>query len=228
MFECNCYNQSFKVKEIEVYQLFERIRKHNKGNKFEWRNQSIENWTHDDVLHYMTNIVMNDYWYYKIISVIKDCNVNGADLMELQSVQEIGEAFHITKNPKLCNELLKINKIEKIISSVTSQKIKLPQLFATDVDSVSDDEKGDEDMDKFSINIFHQNRHIVLNKMVSKDTKVSDIKRLYKLETGVKAPINDIYFYCRLKEMCNNQRLEDINIVDERHIISVKFGVNAG
>eukprot|EP01084_Bolivina_argentea_P121902 216047_1 len=60
MFECN---QLFKVKEIEVYQLFERIRKHNKGNKFEWRNQSIENWTHDDVLHYMTYFVMNDYWY---------------------------------------------------------------------------------------------------------------------------------------------------------------------
>eukprot|EP01084_Bolivina_argentea_P190261 327011_1 len=76
---------------------------------------------------------------------------------------------------------------------------------------------------RFNINIFSQQRHIVLRQQVTKKTKVWYIKQLYKEQTEVKADINHIHFYCRLKEMNDNRTLEALGITDERHVISVQF-----
>eukprot|EP01084_Bolivina_argentea_P297093 511760_1 len=224
-----CHGKKFTVKEVEVYQLYEKVRKHRIGNKKRWRNEWIDRWTNDDVIHWINSIpqkMINDEWYCKILGGIKEYKCTGEDLMDLESVEDVGNAFGITSNQILCNYLFE--KIKKFTEMLKENEM----MNNIDWENYNNNFGGYgnkvEPEEKFKCYLFSHEKHVTLNEKVTKKTKVSYIKKLFKQQTRVNANINDIHFYSKQKTMESNKTLEQCNIVDDRHLISVKFAAADG
>ncbi len=53
----------FTVSDVDVFQLISKIRKYTGGNKLRWKNNRVEDWNNDDIIHWLTsfeNGIIND------------------------------------------------------------------------------------------------------------------------------------------------------------------------
>eukprot|EP00483_Globobulimina_turgida_P010527 UN10548 len=88
--------------------------------------------------------------------------------------------------------------------------------------------------DVFAIHIYAQGHNLTLNQKVSKQCKIYEIKQMYKQQSnmdeikGVHANMDDIQFYKQNKLLYNNTTLQRCGIVDDKHLITVKFEADGG
>eukprot|EP01084_Bolivina_argentea_P247388 413882_1 len=195
-------------KKLDGLKAAKRRKIHNIGNKTGWKKKKIEKWNNDDIQHWINSLNLDSVWNNKLLNVIKDCECNGKDIVCLKSGQEVGESFDIEDNQALCNILYR--KI-KALKKHESNNIGISNTL----------------IPKFRINLFSQGKDITLNQMVLKTVRVRHIKKLYKQQSGVSAQLEDIHFYCKRKLLEEWKTLEQVGIVDERHLITVKFAADS-
>eukprot|EP01084_Bolivina_argentea_P143497 251956_1 len=179
-----------------------------KGNKYEWKNKKIGKWNNDDILHWIDSFDLDNKWKNKLMEQVKLIECNGKDLKCLSSGVDFGEAFDVSNNKYLCDKMYK----------------EIKQLFGGQKKNNNNYNVGGNG--KFKINIFSQDKYITLNQMVTKNIRVREVTQMYKKQSGVPASIDDIHFYCHRKLLPQWKTLAQVNIVDEKHLITVKFGAN--
>eukprot|EP01083_Nonionella_stella_P161283 528044_1 len=74
----------------------------------------------------------------------------------------------------------------------------------------------------FCVNLFTQQKKMILNEKVTKCCKVQDLKVIYKKQSGVTVKIEDIQFYYKKKLLAPNSCLEEVGIENDDHLISVR------
>eukprot|EP00483_Globobulimina_turgida_P004319 UN04328 len=171
-------------------------------------------WNMNDIFKWLIDLNIGDKWYYNVINVIESHQIKMEDIISLNSAQEIAESFEIVNDEPLCNKLFA--EIKRLQSNCAKLKF---------VESKYDSNASDDshDMDTFEINIFSQGKLMVLHQKVSKEATVKWIKQIYKKQYGVSAKLKDIHFYSHLKLLRSHKRLKDVNITNEKHLITVKF-----
>eukprot|EP01084_Bolivina_argentea_P138273 243460_1 len=181
----------------------------------QWAQKSITEWTNDDVIEWINAINLPKNVRETMVNEMKECKSNGEDIVALKSLDEFGHAFRIANNAHLCQQMFtEINKIKPDIPS----------------DEVKDENDSKEKLNPgaFQINMFSHNKTFSLNEMVTKDFTIQRIKQLYKLESGVNAKLDEIQFYSKGKLLSPNNTLSQIGIIDEKHLISIKFAADGG
>eukprot|EP01083_Nonionella_stella_P218241 782767_1 len=64
---------------------------------------------------------------------------------------------------------------------------------------------------------------MTLNQRVTKNVTVMYVTKLYKQQSGVATKLDDIQLFSRLKKLPKWKTLEDVGIINDRHLITVKF-----
>eukprot|EP01084_Bolivina_argentea_P297095 511763_1 len=178
-----------------------------------WKSKCMNKWTTDDILQWLISFNISDELYSKIENVIENCKCTGEDITWLTCSKDVSDAFSIEHNRQLCDQIFQ--QIEKF------------QLKnATNIEQKENEKDMLPLIDTFSINIFSQGKYMVLNEKVTGDEPIQLVKQMYKKQLGIHTNINDIHFYSKLKLLPPNKTLKNVNIVDERHLITVKFGVD--
>eukprot|EP01084_Bolivina_argentea_P055271 101338_1 len=190
--------------EVDTMQLFTL------KNQNDWRFKKINKWTNDDILYWIYSFNLDSKLCNTLMQQIKSVQCNGKDIKTLNSVNEIGEAFNITNNKSLCDKMYQTIK-------------NLKETKQNNVESNHDNNSGE---NKFKINIYSQNKYIQLNELVTKSVTVRYVKELYKEQSDISATLDDIMFYSHLKLLPQWKTLEQVNIVDEKHLITIKFGAH--
>eukprot|EP01084_Bolivina_argentea_P233600 393412_1 len=179
--------------------------------------RKIDKWSNNNIIHWMKNLLGNEYDMSEkdksgLISAIIDCGCDGKDLIVLESAEDIGYSFDIIENMELC---------KRIYDDI--QKLKLKE--KTNLDSL---EIEDLNEIRFLVNIYSQGAYITLHEKVTKKTTIQNVKRLYKEQSGVSAGLRDIHFYAKMKSLVKWKTLEQCGIVDDKHLITVKFETDGG
>eukprot|EP00483_Globobulimina_turgida_P006685 UN06695 len=166
-------------------------------------------WTNDDILAWINSMNLEYQWKNKLMGEIKNIQCNGKDIMSLRSAKEFGEAFDISHNRTLCDD------IYREMNTFKSQKTRKNVAIA-----------GGGSDGKFKINIYSQNKYMSLDEMVCRKVRVRHVAELYKRQSAVSAALDDIHLYAHMKLLPQWKTLEQVNIVDAKHLITVKFAVN--
>eukprot|EP01084_Bolivina_argentea_P210628 358436_1 len=171
----------------------------------EWMYMKMKKWTNDVVLDWIQSIVgVKILNCCQLQKEIEDSQCTGQDLMCLENIDDISNAFNIQGNEHLCKRIL-----EQIM------------YYKSDRSNVM--EQNDQ---KFRINIFSQEKNMVLNQPVSVNHNVKYIKALYKVQSGVHANMEDICFYYKKELLSPHKTLLQVGIVNDQHLISVKFKID--
>ena len=155
-----------------------------------------------------------------LLSVIKFSQCKGQNIHSLASAKDVGDAFNIRRFPKLCS---------KIFSEITSFEVMaIENIDLGDDDDGKDEEEkavelADEINGKFSINILSQGKLMVLNEKVTKYDTIEYVKILYKSQSGIDVNIQDIHFEYKTQVLTGEYTLEEVGIINNQHLISVKF-----
>eukprot|EP01084_Bolivina_argentea_P011228 20973_1 len=228
---CNC-GSNLKSKCCNMIERCKQMRKRNlkTNSSIKLRvNQKIKNkqckkihikqWNNEHVLEWIKAFNIPENIKVPLMDLIKNCNCTGEDIIMLESSEEVGESFNITNNEELCNQIyndiIRL-KSEKLAKSDTIDEVEEKQ------------QKQQDNDDKFSINMYSQGKDFTLNQKVTKDTKVEDLKKIYKEQSGVNAELEDIKLYARARSLRPYNRLESIGVVDDKNLISVKFFADGG
>eukprot|EP01084_Bolivina_argentea_P309530 535411_1 len=167
----------------------------------------MSKWNNNDTMNFIKSMNLPKIFEEKILGEIKDNLCTGQDIKMLKSSQDIGDAFNISEKKYLCDKIC-----QKILHFNTPIIKENNNNLQTDV--------------TFKINIFSQNKHLVLNEEVTKYETIQYIKTLYKIQSEVSANIDDIHFYYKRKLLTPHSTLQDNCIVNEKHLFSVKFGAD--
>eukprot|EP01084_Bolivina_argentea_P297587 512700_1 len=166
----------------------------------EWKYKKMSKWKNKNVLNWIKCMNLETKWNNKLLNEIKNNQCTGKDIKLLRSGKDVSDSFGILNNKPLCRDIaMKIKNFKPII-----KKKKVSNK-------------------PFKINIFSQQKHIILDETLTKDATIQYVKVLYKIQSGVVADIDDIQFYYQMKLLPSNKTLEEVNIVDAKHLISVKF-----
>eukprot|EP01084_Bolivina_argentea_P158271 275712_1 len=184
-----------------------------KHQRHEYKLKTIDKWSNKNVLNWISDLSFDSILSDKnvIIEELKQCACNGQDLLLLQSPQDIAESFGLGNDPNLCSQLL--NQIQK-------QKPQKPQKH-------HDNDCSNNNNDTFNINFNSQDELFALNRKVTKHINIRQLKELFKEQTGVCASLDNIYFYSKQTLLEPEKELVQCNIVDDKNLITVYFGVNA-
>eukprot|EP01084_Bolivina_argentea_P278401 475590_1 len=116
----------------------------------------ISKWNNNDIIEWVKtikNMNLESQWNdIKVLNIIQsnECARVGEDIVELESVDDIGEAFEISDNKILCKRLYKeIGNFKPVL-------------------------KGGNQL--FKINMYYNNDHITLNEEVLKTDTIKKIK----------------------------------------------------
>eukprot|EP01084_Bolivina_argentea_P068900 125422_1 len=111
-----------------------------------WKYKKMSKWSNNDTMNFIKSMNLPKIFEEKILGEIKDNLCTGKDIKMLKSSQDIGDAFNISEKKYLCD------KICQNILHFTPIIKKNNNNLQTDV--------------TFKINIFSQNKHLVLNEEV--------------------------------------------------------------
>eukprot|EP01084_Bolivina_argentea_P278400 475588_1 len=110
----------------------------------------MKNWSNKEILDWIKNMNLENQWNDKVLNIIQSNECVGEDIVELESVDDIGEAFEISDNKMLCKRLYKeIRNFKPVL-------------------------KGGNQL--FKINMYYNNDHITLNEEVLKTDTIKKIK----------------------------------------------------
>eukprot|EP01084_Bolivina_argentea_P315661 546928_1 len=166
-------------------------------------NKHPKAYTNEDLVVWIKSF-LSEKWQDLMVNKITKSGVNGRAFNRFHSGYDIKNTFDI-KQPMLYNRVYR--EWKKLQQEYKSQK---------EAANVSDEKKNDE----FKVQIFGQSKFSLLNQYVTSKTIVKYLKQLYREESGCGC-------WCTL--MSDELTLGDCGIVNERHLITVKFrGVGGG
>eukprot|EP01084_Bolivina_argentea_P089591 161628_1 len=170
-----------------------------------WKFTKMSKWNNTDVLNWINSMNVTQQCKQKLLYEIEKSECIGKDIKSLKSAQEIGDAFSVSDNEQLCND---------ICQRIVNFKPEKPEIENVESNVV------------FTVNIFSQNKHIILEEQVTKDDSIQYIKTLYKIQCGIAANIEDIHMYYKRQLLLPESTLGQNNILNEKHLITVKFAVD--
>eukprot|EP01084_Bolivina_argentea_P254798 428430_1 len=170
-----------------------------------WRYKKMNKWTNNEILDWIQNMQLEESLNYKILAKINESQCTGEDIQSLKSVEDVGNAFNITDNAVLCQ--LIITKIKTFKPVIKRRKI------------------GN---NVFKINISSHQKLLVLRQNVTHNQTVRYIKQIYRDQLSVTTPIEDIHFYYKKKLLSPEKTLKQVGIVNDQHLITVKFSADGG
>ena len=157
---------------------------HQKGDPNEWKTKQIRRWNNDDVLHWINSLDLNFNDNNKIMHIITDGQCNGRDIVSLETSQDIGESFDILNDKALCDRLFELIKHLKSRGSGSAKEVNT--------------------VNGFKLNVLSQGDSITLDKSVQAHFSVTEVKKLYKIQSGVAADLKDIHFYSKSTLLSSN------------------------
>eukprot|EP01084_Bolivina_argentea_P183680 316918_1 len=243
----------------------------------------MKNWSNQQIVDWIKCMNLGAEWNNKISNVIQLNACTGEDIVELKSVDDIGEAFEIAYHKALCNRIFnEIKNFKPILKENHNNEFNINLLIknrdeqltlngeVTKTDTIKTiktmfkiQKRIDFDIkhihfrfnkktlsnnktlkqygivnenhlievvldNVFRIYIYAQEKNLTLNKQVTKHYTIQQIKRMYKKQSGVYAKVNDIKFYKKNDLLRSNRTLEQCGIVDDKHLITVKFDADGG
>eukprot|EP01084_Bolivina_argentea_P005376 10138_1 len=192
-----------------MYKNINNLHNHHNSISY-WWSKSVTSWSTCDLIGCINSIDLPSNWRDMSIKLIHQNQLNGLNISKLKSAKKMGKMLEIT-NPMLYNKLFR--EIKKYSST------KNDRMFTSYKVNPA-----------FKLNIFSQNEHMKLdlNEKCTKSVLIKDAIKLFQQKANTAANIDDILFYARGNLLNNDNTLEQENITDERHLITVKFAVGAG
>eukprot|EP01084_Bolivina_argentea_P175212 303468_1 len=203
-------NLNIKIEQyMDTQQYLEDEEEETKdGYEATWKYKKMNKWTNDEISDWIQYMGLMKESNDKLLATIRETQCTGEDIQDLKTAQDVGDAFNIANNAILC---------ELILTKITTFKPRKPKI------------KGNKTGNNaFTINISSHQKLLELKQKVTKDKRVKYVKQLYKEQLSIDAPIDHINFYNKKMLLLSDKTLEQVGIVDEKHLITVKFDADGG
>eukprot|EP00484_Ammonia_sp_Unknown_P020844 CAMPEP_0197028050 /NCGR_PEP_ID=MMETSP1384-20130603/7853_1 /TAXON_ID=29189 /ORGANISM="Ammonia sp." /LENGTH=495 /DNA_ID=CAMNT_0042456993 /DNA_START=27 /DNA_END=1514 /DNA_ORIENTATION=- len=176
----------------------------------------MREWNNKDVISWVQTLPdVSSAWRKQLAERLQDNGLSGKDLLTLETANDVADCFGV--NRILCKRFL-----TAIQSVLADEKITPSQSWGAQ----HNEEKKKES--EFEISLFARNKTITLKHKATTSTYVCDVQQWYKDETGVSFPAEDIRLYRLGRRLDPQKTLQEVGIVDERHLIYVQFKVRGG
>eukprot|EP01084_Bolivina_argentea_P289286 496718_1 len=168
--------------------------------------KQVEEWTNNDILIWIQSIGLPSKWKNTMVFAVENSGCVGKGLIKMENQSDFYQLFCF-RNPMLCGRILRVLRKLKQDNIEYNEEYKL------------------QEPEKFHINLLIGEKYLTLSEFVTSKGYVNSVKRMYKNEANIKANIDDILFFWRDKLLSGNKQLNEIGIVDDKHLITVGYNV---